>query len=99
MLRRASQRVLDDTTSMAICRSRSGFGRLRLRSAPEEPFPKLNLLVLEGDGALNTIAARTTCRHIVQIKTANHTPGAHRPESGKPKDKMLRSEEHTSELQ
>lgn len=42
----------------------------------QEPGPKLNLVVVEGDGAINNIRQRTAREPIVQVEDQNHKPVA-----------------------
>ena len=42
----------------------------------QEPAHKLNLLIVEGDGAINNIRQRTAREPIVQVEDENHRPVA-----------------------
>jgi len=42
----------------------------------QEPAPKLNLVIVEGEGAINNIRQRTAREPIVQVEDENHKPVA-----------------------
>src|SRR5271165_2367219 len=42
----------------------------------QEPAHKLNLVIIEGDGAINNIRQRTAREPIVQVEDENHKPVA-----------------------
>jgi len=42
----------------------------------QEPAPKLNLVIVEGEGAINNIRQRTAREPIVQVEDENHRPVA-----------------------
>jgi hypothetical protein len=46
------------------------------RAAGQAPAPKLNLVVVEGEGAINNIQLRTAREPIVQVEDENHKPVA-----------------------
>jgi hypothetical protein len=45
-------------------------------AAPQDSGPKLNLVIVEGDGAINNIRQRTAREPIVQVQDENHKPVA-----------------------
>src|SRR5689334_10476333 len=53
---------------------------LALPAAPpltaQAPAPKLNIVVVEGEGAINNIRQRTAREPIVQVEDENHRPVA-----------------------
>ncbi len=47
------------------------------RAAPQAPAPaKLNIVIVEGEGAINNIRQRTAREPIVQVEDENHRPVA-----------------------
>jgi hypothetical protein len=46
------------------------------RAVAQTPAPALNILVLEGEGAINNIKQRTSRETIVQVEDENHKPVA-----------------------
>jgi hypothetical protein len=42
--------------------------------AQEQPKPKLNIVIIEGEGAVNNIKQRTAREPIVQVEDENHRP-------------------------
>jgi hypothetical protein len=42
--------------------------------AQEQPKPKLNIVIIEGEGAVNNIRQRTAREPIVQVEDENHRP-------------------------
>lgn len=53
-----------------------GVGPLPRVAFAQDTTPKLNLLVVEGDGAINNIRQRTAREPIVQVEDENHKPVA-----------------------
>ena len=43
-------------------------------AAPAQVAPLLNLVVVEGDGAVNNIRQRTACEPVVMVEDENHRP-------------------------
>jgi hypothetical protein len=43
-------------------------------AAQEQPKPKLNIVIIEGEGAVNNIRQRTAREPIVQVEDENHRP-------------------------
>src|SRR5215469_9212833 len=43
---------------------------------PQNPGPKLNIVIVEGEGAINNIRQRTAREPIVQVEDENHKPVA-----------------------
>ena len=54
----------------------SGLLALCLACAAQEPAPRLNLVIVEGEGAINNIRQRTAREPIVQVEDENHKPVA-----------------------
>src|SRR5436309_12779163 len=54
----------------------SGFMALCLACAAQEPAPRLNIVIVEGEGAINNIRQRTAREEIVQVEDENHQPVA-----------------------
>src|SRR6202161_4539718 len=54
----------------------AGWGVLSLQPVAfgQEPAHKLNLVIVEGDGAINNIRQRTAREPIVQVEDENHKP-------------------------
>jgi hypothetical protein len=46
------------------------------QDAPNQAAPKLNIVIVEGDGAINNIRQRTAREPIVQVEDENHKPVA-----------------------
>src|SRR6202161_2399484 len=56
----------------------AGWGVLSLQPVAfgQEPAHKLNLVIVEGEGAINNIRQRTAREPIVQVEDENHKPVA-----------------------
>ena len=51
-------------------------GAMPIRAAQAQPVAKLNIVILEGEGAINNMRQRTAREPIVQVEDENHRPVA-----------------------
>ena len=69
-------RVTAVALSLVLALSQSWTARAQAPAQEAGSAPKLNLVIVEGDGAINNIRQRTARESIVQVEDQNHKPVA-----------------------